>query len=188
MTYNKEPIKNLVGDTILPLTIFEQVKVSETNNKNLKQVLEEEMAEKTHNHDDSYYTKQEVDEKEQNLIETVEEITDEVYTKTEVDKKIESVGNFDANLYYDKTATDSLLANKADTSSLDGKVDKVEGKSLVDDSEIARLATVTNYDDTEVKNQIATKANSADVYTKTEIDNMIGTISSTLDTLNGEVV
>ena len=112
----------------------------------------------------------------------------DVYTKTEVDEKIESAGNFDANLYYDKTATDSLLANKADTSSLDGKVDKVEGKSLVDDSEIARLATLTNYDDTEVKNLIATKANSADVYTKTEIDNMIGTISSTLDTLNGEVV
>ena len=112
----------------------------------------------------------------------------DVYTKTEVDEKIESAGNFDANLYYDKTATDSLLANKADTSSLDGKVDKVEGKSLVDNSEIARLATLTNYDDTEVKNQIATKANSADVYTKTEIDNMIGTISSTLDTLNGEVV
>ena len=82
----------------------------------------------------------------------------------------------------------SELATKADTSSLNGKVDKVEGKSLVDDSEIARLATLTNYDDTEVKNQIATKANSADVYTKTEIDNMIGTISSTLDTLNGEVV
>lgn len=112
----------------------------------------------------------------------------DVYTKAEVDEKIESAGNFDADLYYDKTTTDSLLANKADTSSLDGKVDKVEGKSLIDDTEIARLATVTNYDDTEVKNQIATKANSADVYTKTEIDNMIGTISSTLDTLNGEVV
>ena len=64
----------------------------------------------------------------------------------------------------------SELANKADTSSLNGKVDKVEGKSLVDDSEIARLATLTNYDDTEVKNLIDTKANSADVYTKTESD------------------
>ena len=62
------------------------------------------------------------------------------------------------------------LADKADTSSLNGKVDKVEGKSLVDDSEIARLATLTNYDDTEVKNLIATKANSADVYTKSESD------------------
>ena len=64
----------------------------------------------------------------------------------------------------------SELATKADTSSLNGKVDKVEGKSLVDDTEIARLATLTNYDDTEVKNLIATKANSADVYTKTESD------------------
>ena len=64
----------------------------------------------------------------------------------------------------------SELANKADISSLNGKVDKVEGKSLVDDSEITRLATLTNYDDTEVKNLIATKANSADVYTKTESD------------------
>ena len=62
------------------------------------------------------------------------------------------------------------LATKADTSSLNGKVDKVEGKSLISDSEITRLATVTNYDDTEVKNLIATKANSADVYTKSESD------------------
>lgn len=34
---------------------------------------------------------------------------------------------------------------------IEGKVDKVDGKSLVDDTEIIRLATVTNYDDTEVK-------------------------------------
>ena len=61
-------------------------------------------------------------------------------------------------------------AHKADISSLNGKVDKVEGKSLISDSEITRLATLTNYDDTEVKNLIATKANSADVYTKTESD------------------
>lgn len=37
---------------------------------------------------------------------------------------------------------------------LAGKVDKVEGKSLIADSEIARLASVTNYDDTEVKADI----------------------------------
>ena len=40
---------------------------------------------------------------------------------------------------------------------VDGKVDKVEGKSLVDDAEIARLSGVTNYDDTEVKAAIALK-------------------------------
>lgn len=85
-----------------------------------------------------------------------------VYTKAEADEKFAT--NVELN------HVKSELANKADTSSLNGKVDKVEGKSLVDDTEIARLATLTNYDDTEVKNLIATKANSADVYTKTESD------------------
>ena len=85
-----------------------------------------------------------------------------VYTKAEADEK------FATNIELNHVKSD--LATKADTSSLNGKVDKVEGKSLVDDSEIARLATLTNYDDTEVKNLIATKANSADVYTKTESD------------------
>lgn len=34
------------------------------------------------------------------------------------------------------------------------KVDKVAGKSLVDDTEITRLKNVKNYDDTAVKNDI----------------------------------
>ena len=42
---------------------------------------------------------------------------------------------------------------------ISGKVDKVEGKSLISDTEIARLATVDNYDDTQVKTQIQTVAN-----------------------------
>ena len=41
---------------------------------------------------------------------------------------------------------------------LNGKVDKVEGKSLIDDTEIARLATLANYDDTTIKADIAKKA------------------------------
>ena len=49
----------------------------------------------------------------------------------------------------------SVLNLKADKSELDTKVDKVEGKSLVDDTEIARLATINNYDDTQVKTQIS---------------------------------
>ena len=36
------------------------------------------------------------------------------------------------------------------------KVDKVEGKSLIDDTEIARLKNVDNYDDTEVRGLIST--------------------------------
>ena len=41
---------------------------------------------------------------------------------------------------------------------LAGKVDKVEGKSLIADSEIARLANVTNYSDTEVRGLISQNA------------------------------
>lgn len=116
-----------------------------------------------------------------------------VYTKAEADEKFAT--NVELNQVLSEYATNvelnhvkSELATKADTSSLNGKVDKVEGKSLISDSEIARLATLTNYDDTEVKNLIATKADSANVYTKAEIDNMIGDISVRLDQINGEVI
>lgn len=48
------------------------------------------------------------------------------------------------------------LSSQADLqNALDSKVDKVEGKSLISDSEISRLADVTNYDDTEIKADIA---------------------------------
>lgn len=148
----------------------------------------------------------------------------DVYTKVEVDKKVESAGNFDSTKYYDKTATDSLLAtkantnaipskvsqltndagylteipveyitdseltamnfatktelatgllNKADTSSLNTKVDKIAGKSLISDSEIARLSTVTNYDDSDIQSEIAIKANASDVYTKEQVDSKL---------------
>lgn len=49
---------------------------------------------------------------------------------------------------------------------LKNKVDKVEGKSLIDDTEIERLANVTNYDDTEMKNILNSKANIGDIPTK----------------------
>nr|DAF76768.1 MAG TPA: hypothetical protein [Caudoviricetes sp.] len=49
---------------------------------------------------------------------------------------------------------------KSDISSLQtGKVDKVTGKSLIDDTEIARLKDVDNYDDTAIKTLINTVAN-----------------------------
>ena len=39
---------------------------------------------------------------------------------------------------------------------ISGKVDKVEGKSLISDTEIARLASVDNYDDTALSNRVKT--------------------------------
>lgn len=55
-----------------------------------------------------------------------------------------------------RAAADTALDNRVTglQSDLAGKVDKVEGKSLVDDAEIARLAEVENYDDTDVRRLI----------------------------------
>lgn len=56
-----------------------------------------------------------------------------------------------------RAAADTALDNRVTglQSDLAGKVDKVEGKSLVDDAEIARLATMTNYDDTVLSTKVA---------------------------------
>lgn len=54
------------------------------------------------------------------------------------------------------------------------KVDKVEGKSLIADTEIARLATLANYDDTQVKADIAKKADAETV--AAEIDKKVNKV------------
>lgn len=56
-------------------------------------------------------------------------------------------------------------------SGLNKKVDKVEGKSLVSDTEIARLAKVTNYNDSGVKADIQTNADNIDI-NKTNISTL----------------
>lgn len=52
------------------------------------------------------------------------------------------------------------------TTEINKKVDKVEGKDLISTSEIERLAGVTNYDDTKVKEDIAKKADSETMTTE----------------------
>lgn len=52
---------------------------------------------------------------------------------------------------------------------ISGKVDKVEGKSLISDTEIARLATVDNYDDTDIKAEIAKKADTTSIPRKVSV-------------------
>lgn len=58
------------------------------------------------------------------------------------------------------------------TEALAGKVDKVTGKSLIDDTEIARLKNVNNYNDTEVRGLITQNAQDIDAIEKAigEID------------------
>lgn len=51
----------------------------------------------------------------------------------------------------------AIRQNATDISDLEsGKVDKVDGKSLISDSEITRLASVDNYDDTTIKQRVTT--------------------------------
>lgn len=57
-----------------------------------------------------------------------------------------------------RTAIDDLSKNTYNKEALDSaltkKVDKVNGKSLISDEEISRLANVKNYDDTDISNRI----------------------------------
>lgn len=55
------------------------------------------------------------------------------------------------------------LSGYATKDDLAKKVDKVTGKSLISDSEITRLANVTNYDDTTLRNLINSKASISDM-------------------------
>lgn len=101
-------------------------------------------------------------------------------------------GGTDLSNYYTKNETDTKLAAKANKNEipdvstlaskteLNGKVDKVSGKGLSANdyttSEKAKLAGLTNYDDTAIKQQI------------TNLDNKIGDINTALDNINGEVI
>ena len=68
-------------------------------------------------------------------------------------------------------ATKSELSSNVATinTNLGKKVDKVKGKSLLADSEIERLATLKNYDDTAVRNLIAGKSNKGHTHVVEEI-------------------
>lgn len=84
----------------------------------------------------------------------------------EIDADVKAVND---SLEAYKTSNDGALANVKATADaaaaktyVDGelakKVDKVDGKDLISTSEIERLATLKNYDDTQVKADIAKKA------------------------------
>ena len=110
---------------------------------------------------------------------------------------------------YDDTEVKNQIATKANSADVYTKTESdskylTEHQSLVDYATKSEIPTATSQltndsgfiteipseyiTETELTSSLSTKADSANVYTKTEIDNMIGTISSTLDTLNGEVV
>ena len=69
-------------------------------------------------------------------------------------------------------------------SALSNKVDKVDGKSLVDDNEIARLATINNYDDTDIKNTLNNKAEKSTVES---ISNSVASLNTSISGITGKV-
>ena len=80
-------------------------------------------------------------------------------TKTEL-------GDVDAKFASYNTTAAQKAIDDAQDAEIAKKVDKVEGKSLIADSEIARLATLANYDDTQVKADIAKKADAETMATE----------------------
>lgn len=83
-------------------------------------------------------------------------------------------------------------SGKAIASAISTKVDKVSGKSLISDTEITRLASVKNYDDTAIKGRVSTLENAgyitkavsdltnyykkSETYTQAEVNNLISAI------------
>jgi hypothetical protein len=119
------------------------------------------------------YTKSEVDAK----FDDIEEVDlTNYYTKIEVDEKIADAGTIDLSNYYKKTEVDNKLSTK---------VDVVEGKSLstndYTDADKTKLQSLSNYDDTSIRQLITTKADANNVYTKNEVDAKID------DAIAGEV-
>lgn len=76
-----------------------------------------------------------------------------------------------------RVSNESDLLGLATKDELSAKVDKEEGKSLISDSEIKRLASLASYDDTEIKEQIDSKAS---------IDDMVDFIKEHKEELRGK--
>ena len=104
------------------------------------------------------------------------------YDKATIDQKISDSGTFDPTQYYDKTATDNLLAAKADTAT-------TYTKTEVNTALAGKADTATTYTKTEVNTALAGKADSAttlagygitNAYTKTEVDTALSEKQATL--------
>ena len=84
----------------------------------------------------------------------------EYVTETELSEKKYVTESFVTNKIAEAelSGSDVDLSGLATKDELNNKVDKVKGKSLIDDTEIERLKNVTNYDDSELKSLINSKS------------------------------
>lgn len=107
---------------------------------------------------------------------------DKNYVDTELAKKANTsdIPSLDGYVTDEELNARGYLTSHQDIS---GKVDKVKGKSLIADTEIERLKSVKNYDDTEIKTELAKKANSTDV-TKEISDKIAEVVSDAPESFN----
>ena len=101
-----------------------------------------------------------------------------VYASKSIENEVTTIKND-----YLKTADKTELAT-----ALEDKVDKIDGYSLVSDTEIARLASVNNYNDTEVRGLISDNAaaiaaikEGATASTLKELEDSIAGVKATAD-------
>ena len=94
------------------------------------------------------------------------------YAKTsEIPSKVSELEN-DSNYLSsipEEYVTETELSAKGyltEHQDISGKVDKVNGKSLIADTEIERLASIDNYNDTDIKAEIAKKADTTAIPSK----------------------
>lgn len=104
------------------------------------------------------------------------------YVDTELTKKanVSDIPSLEGYVTDEELNAKGYLTSHQDIS---GKVDKVKGKSLIADTEIERLKSVKNYDDTEIKAELAKKANSTDV-TKEISDKIAEVVSDAPESFN----
>ena len=99
-----------------------------------------------------------------------------------------ATSNRQVNLLAVGGASDSVAIGLLSDGNIALRIGK-DGKAYIYNNgvEVAIQDTI-NKVNTEIPELISSKADSANVYTKTEIDNMIGEISARLDQINGEVI
>lgn len=107
-----------------------------------------------------------------------------VYNEANVDlgdgwgkwRPLSTNGTVDLSNYYNRSENDLLLSNK---------VDKEDGKSLLSDTEIERLATLNNYDDSTVVENINNNATAiTELQTKVGTGNLTTTAQNVIDAIN----
>lgn len=121
-----------------------------------------------------------VNTNEENINKLTTDLDENYYTKTEADDLLNNkadksvVSQLSEDIWtLDRRLSEDHLDREETNSALDEKVDKVQGKSLISDTEIARLEKVDNYDDSEIRNLLDSKANKDELHShdnKTAID------------------